>query len=873
MPRLSRSRSGRPPSSLPSASLGAQSDPLQTDSPGAAPPSRRREPASADRHPRRGHRDFLSACIRRAANALRLGRPAILDAAPAEASPAGPSGRPPREASAARPSRGGALRARGAAVLAAAVLLTGLLAAGGASAQTTNADGSETLWDAMMTVADVGGTVLDPGESDFGYHWFSGGTLTPSTFSVGSDTVGIDRVAVQTRAMSFTLVIDSLSQGGNASFSAIGTVAENTRRLALQVDSSRFLASDASVSASSLQWNNPGLSWAADDMVALKLIRFNAPSAPVNLRTKNKSATEITLKWAAPLKKGGLDITGYKIEESTDGITWTVLVADTMLTTTQYPLTGLTSGHMRHYRVSAINDVGTGPESNEAEGTAEDSAPEFSNAFVPSHNSSAVNVELDEDIDTTSIPDKSAFAVKVEGIDRTVTSVTAFGVDKGVTLGLASPVRPGEMVTVSYTEPGTNPLKDAAGNETASFTDRRVTNFLPPTRPDAPTNLTAEGISTTQIDLSWSAPEYDGGSDVKGYRIEVSTNRGIMWTDLVEDTGTTDTEYSHTGLTAGAMRTYRVSAINVAGWTGVPSNTATATAAQGSYTACSAASMRNRIWTANLTVGATGHLLGFSSSRGALSDTTFDLQGTAYAIDLVGTVGTTAFDFSLEPAALASTAGVVLHVGESKYRLADASLITSGHTYRFSSNVPDWADGDVVCLALTAVQATAPMNLTASATSATRIDLDWDAPDSGTPTGYKIEVSTNNGGTWSDLVADTSSTDTMYSDSSLTTSCSLRTYRVSAIAGTTTGPASNEAAAAPRAGPPGPAVVESGHTELWSSTLRVGFLSTAVGYDREFGEGSYGHLSNPLVRVWRNHPQDRCREKLRRFGSVIDPWR
>ena len=337
-------------------------------------------------------------------------------------------------------------------------------------------------------------------------------------------------------------------------------------QLTLHIGSNAFPFADASATTAAgrtaFKWTSHGLSWSDNDSIAVKLTEPQAPSAPVNLRTKNKSATEITLKWAAPLKKGGLDITGYKIEESTDGITWTVLVADTMSSTTQYPLTGLTSGHMRHYRVSAINDVGTGPESNEAEGTAEDSAPEFSNAFVPSHNSSAVNVELDEDIDTTSIPDKSAFAVKVEGIDRTVTSVTAFGVDKGVTLGLASPVRPGEMVTVSYTKPGTNPLKDAAGNETASFTDRRVTNFLPPILPDAPTNLTAEGISTTQIDLSWSAPEYDGGSDVTGYKIEVSTDRGIMWTDLVEDTGTDDTEYSHTGLTAGAMRSYRVSAIN-----------------------------------------------------------------------------------------------------------------------------------------------------------------------------------------------------------------------------------------------------------------------------------------------------------------------
>ena len=78
MSRLSRCRSGRPPSSLPSAPLGAQSAPLPTDPPGAAPPSRRREPASGERH--RGHRRFLSTCIRIAAGELRLAHAATLDA-------------------------------------------------------------------------------------------------------------------------------------------------------------------------------------------------------------------------------------------------------------------------------------------------------------------------------------------------------------------------------------------------------------------------------------------------------------------------------------------------------------------------------------------------------------------------------------------------------------------------------------------------------------------------------------------------------------------------------------------------------------------------------------------------------------------------
>ena len=70
MPRLSGCRSGRPPGSLPSAPSGAQSDPLPTDSPGAAPALRRREPASADRH--RGRRGRSPSRASRALRALTV---------------------------------------------------------------------------------------------------------------------------------------------------------------------------------------------------------------------------------------------------------------------------------------------------------------------------------------------------------------------------------------------------------------------------------------------------------------------------------------------------------------------------------------------------------------------------------------------------------------------------------------------------------------------------------------------------------------------------------------------------------------------------------------------------------------------------------
>ena len=97
------------------------------------------------------------------------------------------------------------------------------------------------------------------------------------------------------------------------------------------------------------------------------------------------------------------------------------------------------------------------------------------------------------------------------------------------------------------------------------------------TVPGVPTDLSASTGGETRINLSWTAPGDDGGSSIIGYRIEVSPDGNANWTELVANTGNTDTTYAHIGLAAGTTRHYRVSAINAAG-AGDPSNIDDATA-------------------------------------------------------------------------------------------------------------------------------------------------------------------------------------------------------------------------------------------------------------------------------------------------------
>ena len=105
-----------------------------------------------------------------------------------------------------------------------------------------------------------------------------------------------------------------------------------------------------------------------------------------------------------------------------------------------------------------------------------------------------------------------------------------------------------------------------------------ITGKVNQTAPGAPTDLSATARGSTKINLSWTAPESTGGSDITGYKIESSSDAGSNWTDLVADTGNTNTAYQHTGHSRGDTRHYRVSAINSVG-TSAPSNTANATTA------------------------------------------------------------------------------------------------------------------------------------------------------------------------------------------------------------------------------------------------------------------------------------------------------
>jgi uncharacterized repeat protein (TIGR02059 family) len=103
------------------------------------------------------------------------------------------------------------------------------------------------------------------------------------------------------------------------------------------------------------------------------------------------------------------------------------------------------------------------------------------NAVIPAYVSSAVAnatpslLEITYNLTLANIvPAASSFSVLVNSVARTISTVAISGTK--VQLTLASPVVYGDVVTVSYTKPSTNPLQTSGGGQAISVASQPVTN-------------------------------------------------------------------------------------------------------------------------------------------------------------------------------------------------------------------------------------------------------------------------------------------------------------------------------------------------------------------------------------------------------------
>ncbi|MGH9910524.1 MAG: fibronectin type III domain-containing protein, partial [Nitrososphaerales archaeon] len=277
--------------------------------------------------------------------------------------------------------------------------------------------------------------------------------------------------------------------------------------------------------------------------------------------------------------------------------------------------------------------------------------------------------------------------------------------------------------------------------------------------PNPPTSLTAKAVSPTQINLSWTAPTYNGGPSVTGYKIEEKV--GNSYTTIVTNTGNTNTSYSRTSLITGTTYTYRVLAINSVG-TSPPSNEAFATPTS----------------TSSITVPSPPTNL----SAAKVSQTQVDLSWNAPSDN--GGSAITGYKIE-EKVGTGSFTAIVPNTGNTNTSYSRTGL-TAGTTYTYRVFAMNSAGTSSPSNEVTSSQTinavpNPPTNLVVASASPTQLNLSWRAPsDNGGPavTGYKIEVKSGSN-SYAVLVSNTGSV-TSYSHSGLTTGTTY-TYRVLAI--------------------------------------------------------------------------------------------
>ena len=301
---------------------------------------------------------------------------------------------------------------------------------------------------------------------------------------------------------------------------------------------------------------------------AAAITHADLAGAPTGLTAREVGTARIDLSWNAPRYTGGVSIIGYRIEVSDDGgATWNLLRRNTSSTATTFSDVNLRPATTRHYRVAAINLAGPGPWSNTARATTD--------ATVP-----GVPRRLSAEAAGTSQVTLSWQAPSDNGGAR----ITGYRIEVSADGGRSWEDRVGNTRTTAtaYTHSGLEPAStrhyrvSAINRVGVGDASRIAGSTTDATVPDAPTGLAANDVTPTRIDLFWLAPAYNGGAPITGYRIEVSEDAAV-WADLVTNTESTVTAFSHTGLLPGSTRHYRVSAINRAGTGAASANASAAT--------------------------------------------------------------------------------------------------------------------------------------------------------------------------------------------------------------------------------------------------------------------------------------------------------
>ncbi|HYR91037.1 MAG TPA: fibronectin type III domain-containing protein [Terriglobia bacterium] len=462
------------------------------------------------------------------------------------------------------------------------------------------------------------------------------------------------------------------------------------------------------------------------------LIDTIPPAAPANLGTGTISASQINLNWTA--STDNIAVTGYKVERC-QGPGCANFAQVGISTSTAYSDTGLQAGTSYSYRVRATDAAANlSGYSNTTSAATGPTAP--GNLAAVATGGSQINLTWTASTSAIAISDYRVERCQGTGCTNFIQIATAVATsytDTGLTAVTAYSYR------VRATD--TNNTAGAYSNTGSATTADTVA-------PSVPSNLTAAAMTSTQINLSWTAST----DNVAVARYLLERCQGVDCTSFAPIASPGGTTYSDTGLTANTSYSYRVQATDAAGNLSAYSNIVAATtpvpdaAAPSDPTSLTAAasgtSQINLDWLASTdNIGVTGYRLERCQGSGC---TNFAQIGTP--------VSTVYSNIGLQPGTSYSY----------RVRATDASANLSGY-----SNT-----------AAAATNAAPPANLAATASGGTQIGLTWTAPVSAIGiSNYIVEHCEGAGCT--NFVQIGAPTTTSYTDTGLTPATAY-SYRVRA---------------------------------------------------------------------------------------------
>lgn len=486
-------------------------------------------------------------------------------------------------------------------------------------------------------------------------------------------------------------------------------------------------------------------------------------AAPSGLVATVVNASQLHLAWTD--SSNGAN--GFQVERKTTAGGGFVVVATLGKGVTQYADVGLQVSTLYYYRLRAYNAFGYSLYTNETNATT-DAGPSIS-GVLPSSGGMGTLVTVSGNNFGAS---QGTSTVSVGTAEAAITSWSA------TSIVITIPSVPGGVQSVSVNANG------------ASF---NAAEFQVIATPEAPSDLLANAVSSTRINLAW----VDHANNEDGFKVERKTGAGGEFV-VVATLGANSTYFNDTGLLSGTEYSYRVFAHTTVGSSPFSNVAVTTTTAGPGITGLMPNSGKVG---ASIVIGGSG----FGTTQGA---STVTVGGTAA---VVSTWSSNSIQITIPSLALGSQ-NVVVTV---------ANIASNGAAFQVI------------------IVPAAPSSLGAIAVSSSQINLTW-TDNANNEDGFRVDRKTGLGGTYA-LVATAGAGATSYNDIGLT-SATQYYYRIfafnnagnsfsSLVTNATTQIGPNITGMSPASGLAGASIALSGNNFgaiQWLSTVTVGGMAASI---------------------------------------------